>query len=133
MDRMKKYVNLHQYATRLGEDDLTADVGPEATAAVVVGRVIRTIGNTIEETAQRLHLSQDQAAVDKFLDGVSEIAIDAGSMIGILVTDVENFATLPGCDGAQLKEVSATFEDGDHVDLLVEVSEFLNSRKEEVQ
>lgn len=134
MSNIEKYAHLHKYATRLAEDDLTSEVGPEGTVAFAVGRAISSIGNAIEETAQRLHRSDNPEAVENFIDNLDHVASMAASMSRSVNSACQPFVDVTDdIGGTPLKEaafVSEGSEENPLTTVLFEATNYLLDRKE---
>lgn len=134
MSNIEKYAHLHKYATRLAEDDLTSEVGPEGTVAFAVGRAISSIGNAIEETAQRLHRSDNPEAVENFIDDLGGIASVAAGLARNVNHSCQPFLNVKDDIGdTPLKKaafVSEGSEDNPLTTVLAEAAHYFIDRKE---
>lgn len=134
MSRLEKYVELHRYAQRIAEDDLTEASDEPATVAFAIGQVAQAIGTTIQGVAERLHNSQDEAAKQIFYAGLSEVAenlAEVAENVGVMAAP---FADLRESDHAvdkPLREEVNMFE-GEIVEkILFQAQEFIGEHLRE--
>lgn len=131
MSNLSKYVNLHAMALRTIEDDLTEDQSDADAVAFTVGRVVQSVGNTIEEAALRIHKVEPEVA-NRFYAAVSSVAQQTQLLVAIVGEAVAPLADVTEMDiDDTLKDVVHLFDDGLHSKVLGEASQFLGEHLKE--
>lgn len=133
MSNLEKYTNLHKYAQRLAEDDLTEAQGPQATVAFTVGRVLTAVGHGVEAAAERVHNATPEQA-ERFYAAVGSVATQAQLLTAILGEVLAPMRDLTDASPdwqstEKLSDVAATFEDGFHNRVLEEANQFLTEKE----
>jgi len=134
MSRLEKYTDLHRYATRLAEDDLTEASDEAATVAFAIGQVTCAIGSTIQGVAERIHNSNDEPAKQMFYAGLSDITerlASIGEDVGVIAAP---FADLREGDhevDKPLREDANMFDDKHAETILFQAQQFIGEHLHE--
>lgn len=131
MSNLSKYINLHALAQRVIEDDLTEDNSDADAVAFTVGRVVQSVGNTIEEAALRIHKVEPEVA-NRFYAAVGSVAAQTQLLVAIVGEAVSTMGDVTEMDvDDTLKDVVHLFDDGLHAKVLDEAQQFLGEHLKE--
>jgi len=129
MSRLQKYAELHRYATRLAEDDLTEDQDEAATVAYSVGQIAQAVGTTIQGVALRIHKTEDPAAKEMFYAGLSEVSEQLNAIcenVGVMAAPFSGLREEADSElSPQLRDSVAMFSDDAHSKVLFQAQEFI--------
>lgn len=134
MSRLEKYTELHRYATRLAEDDLTEASDEPAVVAFAVGQVACAIGSTIQGVAERIHNSQDESAKQMFYAGLSDITerlASIGDDVGVIAKPFADLRESEHEVDKPLQEEVNMFDDGAAEKILFQAQQFIGEHLHE--